>query len=204
VQDDNVRHWGGLHPQPILPPGAAWSAGPLAPPSAPVTSPAHRHQPADLHAESDDQHYQRGALAGAAAEAGRQGSAAWTAIGSPTSARDQECNGGGSSQGSGVWRRGRWWRERSSRSCRGSEGNCYVEGQNVTIEYRYAENQIDRLPALAADLVRRRVAVIVAPAVARAATTTIPIVFAAGFDPVGALRSPWGHKGTPRDPRKCI
>jgi hypothetical protein len=71
----------------------------------------------------------------------------------------------------------------------------------VTIEYRYAENQIDRLPALAADLVRRRVAVIVAPAVAKAATTNIPMVFAAGFDPVASLRSPWGHKGTPRDPR---
>jgi putative ABC transport system substrate-binding protein len=67
----------------------------------------------------------------------------------------------------------------------------YVEGQDVTVEYRYAENQIDRLPALAADLVRRRVAVIVAQgntvaAVAKAATTTIPIVFAAGFDPVAS------------------
>ena len=71
---------------------------------------------------------------------------------------------------------------------RGLKETGYVEGQNVAIEYRYAENQYDRLPALAADLIRRRVAVIVAGAaaalVAKAATTTVPIVFAAAADPV--------------------
>src|SRR5262245_34383753 len=64
----------------------------------------------------------------------------------------------------------------------------YVEGDNVTIVYRWAENQIDRLPALAADLVRRQVAAIVAAGggefAAKAATKTIPIIFYVAEDPV--------------------
>src|SRR5262249_33665487 len=64
----------------------------------------------------------------------------------------------------------------------------FNEGQNVAIEYRYADNQLERLPGLVAELIRLPVAVIVANNIAalsaKAATTTVPIVFATGSDPV--------------------
>jgi putative ABC transport system substrate-binding protein len=86
----------------------------------------------------------------------------------------------------------------------GLKGEGFVEGENVVVEYRSAENQLDRLPAIAAEVVRQRVAVIVTvggdPSIvaAKSATTAIPIIFNTGTDPVRAghvasMNSPGGN-----------
>jgi putative ABC transport system substrate-binding protein len=110
------------------------------------------------------------------------------AAGWPIQARAQQpavpvvgCISGGSADGSAS---------RAAAFRKGLNETGYVEGQNVTVEYHWLEGQYNRLPALLADLVRRQVTVIATPGntpaslAAKAATTTIPVVFGVGEDPV--------------------
>jgi len=93
--------------------------------------------------------------------------------------------------------------EQTAKFNRGLHEMGFVDGRNVAIEYRWADGQYDRLPAMAAELVRRPVDVILAQAppaalAAKAATTTIPIVFVVGFDPIAgglveSLNQPSGN-----------
>jgi putative tryptophan/tyrosine transport system substrate-binding protein len=91
---------------------------------------------------------------------------------------------------------------------RGLEETGYLADRNIAIEFRFSDGQEDQLPALAAELVRRRVAVLVATdrpsaLAAKAATSTIPIVFASGLDSVELRCQPEPARGQ-RDRRACF